>query len=371
MIKKIVFIAKTDLNTDGRILNQLKILERELPNTSIDFILLPDKPLTINCGKNVRVHNVKTSFRHNKFLRFFTVLEFLVKSLVLLFKLKPNVLHGQDTAIVQPVLLYRILRGSNFKLIYDDHEIPNENAGLFKRIFNKMEVMLMKRADHVVFANQERMEVLKNRHNLKTSCSYFLNLPYFENDVSSATQNQEVELDEIDKEIAHGTKFIIHQGVLSKERGRKKLADLSKMLPAKVKILLLGGNKKDYISFINEFDLDEAKFYFRGSVNYLILPQYWERGIASIVMYLSTYINNRLCAPNRFYISVQKGLPVIVNKDNPVLSNFIKKYECGFYIEDINSQNLTQLIESKVISNDVFESLKKEQICNFIELYKK
>lgn len=366
---KIAFIAKTDLNTDGRILNQLKILERELPGALIDFILLPDKPLKIDCGKNVTVHSINTRFRHNKYLRFFTAIEFMIKSLVLLFKLKPDILHAEDTAIIQPILVYRFLKGANFKLIYDDHEIPNENEGFSKRVFNSLEVLLMKKADHVVFANRERMEVLKEKHSLNTSCTYFLNLPYFEDDVTPNGRDEEVGLAKLDEEISLGIKFIIHQGVLSKERGREKLADLSKILPQNFRILLLGGNKKDYLSFIEEFDLDEGNFYFRGSVNYLILPQYWDRGIASVVMYLPNYINNRLCAPNRFYISLQKGLPVIVNKANPVLVNFLEQYNCGVFIEDLNANNISTTIRNLNIPADVFENLKEEQIENFINLY--
>lgn len=51
---KTIFLAKTDLNTDGRILNQIKILEQSLPEIMIDFILLPDKPVIFDPGENVK-----------------------------------------------------------------------------------------------------------------------------------------------------------------------------------------------------------------------------------------------------------------------------------------------------------------------------
>ncbi|HZL12385.1 MAG TPA: hypothetical protein VFC65_20560 [Prolixibacteraceae bacterium] len=369
-MKKVVFIAKTDLNTDGRILNELRILENSKLDIKVDFILLPDKPLKVNPGKNVTMHIVTTIFRHNKYLRFFTNLEFIVKSLILLFKLKPEILHAQDTEIIQPVLIYRFLKGANFKLIYDDHEIPNENADLFYRIYHSLEVLLMKKADNIIFANKERLQVLKERHSLENSCIYFLNLPYFENDFISDNETQEAELDALDKEISLGSKFIIHQGPLAIERGREKLAIFSKILPRDFKVLLLGGNRMDYLTFIEEYKLNKDKFHFRGSVNYMILPKYWERGVASIVMYLPTYLNNRLCAPNRFYISLQKGLPVIVNKENPVLSNFVNQYNCGVFIEDLNEQNIATSIENVNIKSDVFKQLKEEQIDNFTKIYR-
>lgn len=227
----------------------------------------------------------------------------------------------------------------------------------------------MKKADHVIFANEERMVVLKEKHNLKNKCTYFLNLPYFEDkdeyEIDNKNKSKLIELDEL---ITSGFKFIIHQGVLEYERGREKLAEFSRILPDNFKILLLGGSLQDYNTFIVEYKLDSSKFHFVGSVNYLVLPKFWERGIASIVMYLPTYINNRLCAPNRFYISVQKGLPVIVNKNNPVLSNFIVKYDSGFFIEDITADNFYN-IESKKIEENLFSDLKKQQINEFLNVY--
>lgn len=365
----VVFLAKTDLNTDGRILNQIKILEQLLPEIMIDFILLPDKPVKINPGKNVKVHSIHTLIRHNKYLRFFTTMEFVIKSLILLFKLKPSIVHAQDTAVVLPVLLYRLIKGRSFKLIYDDHEIPNENENFTSRVFNYFENKLMKMSDYVIFANEERMNILKVRNNLKNEYSYFLNLPYFEEEtVLSIDKENEDKLNEIDRLIKLNYKFIIHQGPLHKERGRDKLAEFSQLLPAKMKILLLGGTKLDFDKFIAENNLDSHKFHFVGSVNYLVLPKYWEKAMASIIMYLPTFINNRLCAPNRFYISLQKGLPVIVNKDNPVLSNFVKKYNCGVYIEDVDIDNINE-INNLRIKEDVFSDLKIEQIDNFISIY--
>lgn len=368
---KTVFIAKTDLNTDGRILNQIRILEQSLPNITIDFILLPDKPLKINPGKNVKMYSINTLFRNNKFLRPLTVIEFIFKSLILLFRLKPEIVHAQDDAVVIPVLFYRLIKGKSFNLIYDDHEMPNENARFTSRIFHSFENILMKKSDYVIFANKERMNILKNRNNLKNDYIFFLNLPYFENEsqtIINIDEDNRSKISNLDDFINKGYKFIMHQGPLHKERGRDKLAEFSKILPSNMKILLLGGNKLDFDKFIKDFNLDIESFHFIGSVNYLILPKFWDRTIASIVMYLPTYINNRLCAPNRFYISLQKHLPVIVNKDNPVLSNFVKEYNCGVYIEDITKENINSKIDIEIDAN-FFTSLKSEQIKSFIDVY--
>jgi hypothetical protein len=373
-MKKIIFIAKTNLNNDGRILNQIKILQNVFPGIYIDFILLPDTPLLINLGENVRLHNIDLSIRHNKFLRLFTTIEFTMKALVLLFKLKAQVIHTQDLEVVLPVWIYRLIRGKSFTLIYDDHEIPNENESIQERIYTFFETNLMKIADYVIFANEERMQILKNKYKLKNNCSYMLNLPYFEEEGLGGVNDTEIEkqLEKLDDLSARGIKFIIHQGPLAIVRGRMDIAAFAEKLPDNFKILLLGGSKNDYEKFISEFNLSKDCFYFIGSVNYLALSKFWNRGIASIVIYLPTYINNRLCAPNRFYLSLKKCLPAIVNKDNPVLSNFINKYKCGFFIDEI----LTPADFMRIINwdrenlNFAFNNIQNEQVDNFVSIYR-
>lgn len=371
-MKKITFLAKTDLNLDGRILNQLKIL-KELDSTCIiDFILFADKKLNIHFEENVKIHEVKTLFRHNKILRFLTVLDFTLKTLHLLFKIKPNIVHAEDTSIIFPTYIYKMLKGKKVKLIYDDHELPNENENFSQKIFVYLETQLMKHSDFIIFANNERLQYIKEKYRLTNRMSYFLNLPYYEDDDRLELPKEYTQiLSQIDNLKEREIKFIIHQGVLEVERGRKKLAEFSKILPNNYKILLLGGSRRDFEQFLLENQLSQNSFFFVGTVNYWALPYFWKRGLASIVMYLPTLINNRLCAPNRFYLSVDKGLPVIVNKDNPVLKNFIESLNCGYFIEDFirpTDVNKVQLFDSNSIRNS-FSELKQFEKANFKKIY--
>src|SRR5690554_4249065 len=181
----IVFIAKTNLNNDGRILNQIKILQNKYRNNlDIHFLLLPDKPFNDNLGKGVTIHNLDTSSRRNKFLRPLTVIEFTYKSLKKLSELKPSIIHVQDFAVVLPVYFYKKYYDKNVSVIYDDHEMPNENESLQYKFLQLFERKLMKLANIVIYANQERQEILDKELRLNNS-SYFLNLPYFDKELSS------------------------------------------------------------------------------------------------------------------------------------------------------------------------------------------
>ena len=372
-MNKIVFIAKTDINTDGRILNELRILKEWNKDLVVDLIVFPDKKVTISIDDSVILHQINTKLRHNKFLRVFTVLEFTFKAFKLLNKLKPRIVHAQDSAILLPVLLFRLLYPKNFYLIYDDHEVPNENASYLKKILDALENYLIKNSDAVIVANKERMLYLREKLQLTNKLFYFLNLPYYDfnpNVVPSSLM--ESKLDELELRKKKGTKFIIHQGPLKIERGRQQLAEICRNLPKHYVILLLGGTEADFIKFKEENGLQDDKFLFIGSVNYEVLPLFWKKGCASIVMYLPTYTNNRLCAPNRLYLSYFLGLPIIVNKDNPVLFDFIDSYKAGGFAEDFTENSNVEFFNqfnNLIISDSAKERLLAMEKNKIIDLY--
>lgn len=371
---KIAVIAKTNLNTDGRILNELKIIKDYFQDKIIiDFILMPDKPLHISIDSVSKIHIINTRIRNSKILRPFTVLDFAYQTIVKLKKIKPEIIHVQDVMVALPILLYKRYVDSSVVVIYDDHELPNENESIYLKINQRFENKLMSLSNSIITANEERLDYLsQNNPRFNTSKAiYFLNLPYFETVLleSSLTINKSIELNLIKKK--NNFKYIMHQGIIEEERGRKKLAEFSRIMPENYKILILGVSKEYFEKFLNEFDLLKESFIFIGIVPYSDLSEYWSLADASIVMYLPTYINNRLCAPNRLYISFLNCIPIIVNKDNPVLSNFISKYNCGIYIEALSKDNLESELRRISYSNIEIDDLKRIETLKLIDLYDK
>lgn len=372
-MKKIVFIAKTNLNNDGRILNQIKILNMSYKNKMvIDFLLLPDKPLSIELDDNVRILEINPFTRNSKFLRPLIVLEFTIKSLIKLIKLRPEVIHIQDFAVVLPVYIYKSIFGRKSIVIYDDHEMPNENESFQYRLLQFFERKIMKKANIVIYANKERQEILDKELNLVNN-TYFLNLPYFEetfNEYKNLPIDLQSKFNSIKSKIEDGHKIIVHQGLLEVERGREKLANLSKRISnSDYHIMLLGISYEDFESFVKEYDLDIETFIYVGSVPYKYLDMFWKLSDVAVVMYLPTYINNRLCAPNRYFIALKNSIPTLVNRDNPVLFNFTEKYESGFYIEDIKDVNDLESVSSHSYQINLLENLKSEEINKLLSIY--
>lgn len=368
----VAHIAKTDINTDGRLLNEFQMIKDNFPEIDVHLILLPDKKVTIPHKGLFKLHTVNSVVRNSVVLRLFTVLEFTIRTFKILRKMKPDLVHAQDSAVSFPVLLYRLFYKRHSKFLYDDHEIPNEKQSIFNKVNTYFENTLIKKADVVLFANAERMEVLREQLRPKARLEYLLNLPFYE-DKKDFCLNAQLDdmLVTLQKEIDGGMRFIIHQGPIKTQRGREKLANFSKILPVGYKILLLGGSRNHFDEFIAEYQLDANRFYFVGLVDYSILPEFWKKGAACIVMYLPTYINNRLCAPNRLYLAYQSGLPIIINKANPVLNNFINNYSCGVYIEDFTSENIYEKLNTlKTYNVEGFDKLVQKEKTKFVNIYR-
>lgn len=371
--KRIVFIAKTDINTDGRIINQINILMDRFKSIFIDFIILPDKKIKIDLGNKVKFHTVNCTFRNSSLMRVFTILQFTFKALALLRKVRPDIIHVQDSAGSLPVLFYKMFN-RNVLLVYDDHEIPNRNATFFEKMNIFIENKLIKRADYLIEANEERLEYVVDKLSLKNlPATYFLNLPYELNNVEDIKIDQPIKdiLIDLDSFIANGGELIIHQGPLKVERGRSFLANFVPSLNQNQKILLVGGQRQDFELFVKENQLCNEKFIFVGTVNYQYLPLLWMRAKYSIIMYLPTYLNNKLCAPNRYYLSLKYNITTIVNESNPVLRTLINKFRNGFFIEEILSRKSFEKVvsESKKGRDDSYVELEKSQIKQFCDFY--
>ena len=55
---------------------------------------------------------------------------------------------------------------------------------------------------------------------------------------------------------------------------------------------------------------------------------------AGVLFYDACSFNNKYCAPNRLYLAVNNGVPIIVNSDNYTLTRFLKEYRCGLSYPD-------------------------------------
>lgn len=381
MIKKtknrIAIIVKTNINTDARVLNELFFLSKNLSDYDFFLYLMPDSLVNITLPQNVHLKVVSCKTRNKKGLRLFTALCLSLKIYRLVVKLDPTIIHLHDSASVLPYLFIRFFSGKSLKVIYDDHEIPNKTYNILKISNTILENYVINNANYVISANKERITYLQTKLKIKQKKWVVLqNYPLEKvmnnvnvKDLPENIYNDLIRLKELKKA---DKQLIMHQGPLWKERGAKEISTIIKNLSEDYIVVFLGVDKKQYISFLEKYNLEKYKTKIcridKTSYKYIIL--FWRECIASIIFYKPRLVNNRYCAPNRLFLSLSLGMPVIVNRDNPVLKYFVDKYEAGAFVEEINfNKFLPENYKNRQMSQ-IINSIAANEYQSLLNVYK-
>ena len=98
--------------------------------------------------------------------------------------------------------------------------------------------------------------------------------------------------------------------------------------------VVLGNFDKDaHAKLKREFrDLTDRVF-FTGLILQQYIEKYVEQCYMSIVFYKNISLNNWYCDSNRLYLSILKGLPVVVG-NNPTMKDIVEQYGLGVSIDD-------------------------------------
>ena len=323
IFNKIAVAVKTDLKYDGRVLNHLEIISELFENSKIYLLYLADGPTLPQLPKNVIINEVKLLTRNLPKSWPFQIIkniEYALKTMIHLFAIKPQLIHIHDElALLGPYIYGKI--NSKVKIIYDDHELKHmeENISLREKIEKNLEEKIFLLSDAIIVANEHRKDfLLRKIPRLKKDKMYVV-----ENWVS---ENKEKSFDFSPLKISK--KILLHQGVLNQNRCDHLLASLSLSLPIDWQIGILGVSKSAFNSFISKYDLKIENFIFFGKVNYSQINSIWMKIDGGVIFYETKKINNRLCAPNRLFLSTNLGKPIIVNS-NPVLKEFVEKNKFG------------------------------------------
>ena len=169
-------------------------------------------------------------------------------------------------------------------------------------------------------------------------------------------------------------KILLHQGVISKERGAKKLFDVIETLPSDWKLCFIGVSQNDYEKFISDLKEEQKdKIKNFGFVDYNELSDFYNYVDGAVLFYDSFNFNNKYCAPNRLYSAANNGVPIIVNEDNFTLSTFVRKFKNGVCFSGINDlkmffSNYSNFKKNAEIMKNNYEH--KEMIPELYKFYK-
>ena len=341
---KIIVFAKTNLTFDGRILTHLDALTEGFPKANILFLLFPDGNTDVNLSPSIQIRefNFKLRKLFSKYviLQYVTALVFAIYQIATILKYKPKIITVCDlSAALGPVILSFFTR---LNIIYDDHELFERPTNIIEYFWYYVERRILKIANGIIVANKERRKILYFIFKPKCKMVVVTNHPYNKKNTYNNPINKRL------KEIKKKNKILLHQGRIFNERGSKEIKQIINQLPHDWCFCTIGVPNREFNALFDEGLYDKSKFINLGYVNYDEVQSIWNEVDASIIIYKSNFINNRYCAPNRLFFALNTGVPIIVNKENPILSEVIKNNKNGILIQ-----------EDKVCVSSFFENYNK------------
>lgn len=225
------------------------------------------------------------------------------------------------------------------RLVYDAYEllIPEVNEVMSRRdwIWYALERWVVKRADCVFAANEERARLMAEHYRLDRVPIVVRNIP--------PERTPDVDEDQIVARYpalarsSNDERIILYQGDVSLSRGLGRFVEALRHLPASYRLVVVGGGPD--LERLKEMAMPfemVGRFHAVGRVPNKILPALTRLADVGIVTYPFKGLNNIYCAPNKIFEYAQAGVPVVAT-DQPPLRRMIETYGIGVCIGETDS----------------------------------
>jgi len=323
--KHCVFI-KTDLRYDGRVCAIIKTLALAFPADTVYVYALTNENINISFPANVQYNRYRSLFAQlskKHIFQIFKTMEFALFSFFKLLWLNPKTVQVHHEPVILGPLLYKLLKKNCF-FLYDDKELyVPKNKNIPPSLFF-IEKIMIRRANIVVYTNEYRRKAIyyifkpKNKHIIIENFA-------FEPQYNTLDKSTISLLDTV-----KGKKILLHQGVLSKNRGLEKILNILDYLPHEWIMAFIGVSAEEFRDFVEKIpEKHECAVKYFGFIPYPQLNTFWKKVDAGTIFYDDSTFNNKYAAPNRLYSAANNGVPIIVNTENVTLSSFIERYVSG------------------------------------------
>jgi len=315
--KKISLHVKTDLNTDGRVLAWIDVINEYYRD--MDFCVSVNADRTINfdllTGIEINVINVKFITSNRGLFSILRLLSYAFIDFIFLLKYRPSVVIVQDKNALLAPILYSFL-SSKASLIYDDHELFNFPLTLEDKLFFIIEKLAYKISTDVFVANKFRRKIISRLYKTDREILILKNFYHdrSRNGTVQLSANTATALDTIVDLRSRGKEIILHQGRITKERGEAKIFQLLATVDEKFHVCFIGDEVYDFAS-----KHAGKNFTVLGKIPYSELSLIYKEIDFSIIFYENNFINNRYCAPNRLFMAMYFNVIIIVNKNISML----------------------------------------------------
>jgi glycosyltransferase involved in cell wall biosynthesis len=214
------------------------------------------------------------------------------------------------------------------KIVWDHHELITKTS--IKRKYYKFRFRKgLKIADIIISANKERSELIQKEFKISKK-----KIRIVENFVDNEFREQPFkELPLEIKSWIKTDKYLLAQGGAGRSRYFEELCQ-AVISEKEFKLIIIGPFHEHQIEFLKSKFGEEYKtwIFFTGMINQMEIPKFIDFAYASIIFYSKEdSMNLLMCAPNRLYQALGRGVPIVVG-NNPPMKSVVEKYKNGIVL---------------------------------------
>lgn len=334
-MKIIHFIKTSGLVYDARLVKEVESLNEVGVESAIAALI--DENIAssgrLDCGAEWETLSLwsRRAFPSARFL-LAKSLEASVKYLRIVKREKADVVWVHDLPLLAVVFVFGLLWkpfGRRRRIIWDHHELAND-SWFEKPLTRFLMRSCIHMSDVVVGCNVWRQEVLCERLRIRKTAKFFViqNLAAL-----SFSELGRGELPEKLSEWLGGERFALFQGMGRESRCAVEVGRAVKRFGG-IKLVFLGPVDADVETGLRAVYGDdfESSVYVTGMTPQNELYRVIDHAEVSLVFYREINKNNWLCAPNRLYQAIARGVPVICGS-NPPMECVVRESETGVVVQ--------------------------------------
>ncbi len=240
----------------------------------------------------------------------------------------------------------------NAKVIYDSHEYfcEQEFSRFEKRMWQKLEVQFIARADAVMTVNPSIASELSRIYGLPT-----VEVVYNAEDTSTPLAASMKRFHTMFG-LADAAQIVLYQGGLSHGRNIDVLVRMVRFLAPHIHVVILGsGPQRNALAALSEHLGVESRVHMLDAVPQHALLTLTQEADVGVIPYRDTCLNYRYCTPNKLFEFIAAGLPVIAT-NLPEIVRIVGLHGIGRVGDTSDPQALAQMV------HDVLEPVQHSTI---------
>ena len=358
---KVLHLTHTDISSDSRILKEMQTIANASNQYQVYGIGVSLDEGSANANDIDKLHIDSISLRTRRW-RFLpkvlrhssSLVELTFKMVKRAVKVKPNVIHCNDTLVLPLGMIVKFFTGA--KLIYDAHELESDKNGLTKTL-GKMtlavEKLLWRYVDALIVVSPSIDKWYQKNIGEKYS-EVILNSPILEKGVSSFDKEYLRNKFSIPKE----SKIFIYIGILGRGRGIELISKVFKEHKLKSSLLFLGYGELS--SELKKLSEEYENIYLHDAVSHDKVVSVAQSADVGLCLIENVSLSDYYCLPNKLFEYSFAEIPILAS-NFPDITEVIKEYNLG-KSTDLDEQSIYMAIKE-------LEEREALPIINSEELY--